>query len=173
MSAIQQVNILTPCGGSAGSPLSSDQLLHVSGLVKLSELKGPLPTVRSLPVADNMTSQRESVACEEEEKGEEEQQEGVATVRRRNRKPAGAEAGEGKVRGRRQKDFDPTAVEEEEAEPQESKEKAETGVWTQNQQKLLELALQQFPRGTSERWDRIAKVVPGKTKVGLRRCFSH
>lgn len=172
MSAIQQVNIQMLCGGSAGSPLNSDQLLHVSGLVKLSELKGPLPTVSSLPVADNMTSQRESVACEEEEKGEEEQ-EGVATVRRRNRKPAGAEAGEGKVRGRRQKDFDPTAVEEEEAEPQESKEKAETGVWTQNQQKLLELALQQFPRGTSERWDRIAKVVPGKTKVGLRLCFSH
>lgn len=142
-----------------------DNVSHSTGLVKLSELKGPLPTVRSLPVADNMTSQRESVACDEEEKGEEEQ-EGVATVRRRNRKPAGAgaEAGEGKVRGRRQKDFDPTAVEEEEAEPQESKEKAETGVWTQNQQKLLELALQQFPRGTSERWDRIAKVVPGKTK---------
>lgn len=112
------------------------------------------------------------MACDEEEKGEEEQ-EGVATVRRRNRKPAGAEVCEGKVRGRRQKDFDPTAVEEEEAEPQESKEKAETGVWTQNQQKLLELALQQFPRGTSERWDRIAKVVPGKTKVGLRLCFSH
>lgn len=137
----------------------------------MSELKGQLSAVRLLPVADNMTSQRESGACDEEEKGEEEQ-EGVATVRRRKKKPA-ADAGEGKVRGRRQRDFDPTAVEEEEAEPRESKEKAETGVWTQNQQKLLELALQQFPRGTSERWDRIAKVVPGKTKVGLRLCISH
>lgn len=37
-------------------------------------------------------------------------------------------------------------------------------VWTQNQQKLLEQALQQYPRGTTERWDKIAKVVPGKTK---------
>lgn len=157
-----------PCKVSAGSPLRSDQLINVLGLVKLSELKATLHPVRSLPVADNMTSQRESAACDEEERGEEEQ-EAAATVRKRNRKSAGGEAaGEGKVRGRRQKDFDPTAVEEEEAGPQESKEKAETGVWTQNQQKLLELALQQFPRGTSERWDRIAKVVPGKTKVGLR-----
>lgn len=73
-----------------------------------------------------------------------------------------------KVRGRRQRDFDPTAPEEEEegAEP-ENRERAEPLVWTQNQQKLLELALQQFPKGTAERWDRIAKVVPGKTKVRL------
>lgn len=160
-----------PCKGSAGSPLRSNQFINVLGLVKLSELKASLPPVRSLPVADNMTSQRESAACDEEERGEEEQ-EGAATVRKRNRKSAGGEAGEGKVRGRRQKDFDPTAVEEEEAGPQESKEKAEPSVWTQNQQKLLELALQQFPRGTSERWDRIAKVVPGKTKVGLRLLYS-
>lgn len=132
----------------------------------MSELKASLPPVRSPPVADHMTSQRESVACDEEDRGEEEQ-EGAATVRKRNRKSAGGEAGEGKVRGRRQKDFDPTAVEEEEAAPQECKEKAETSVWTQNQQTLLEYALQQFPRGTSERWDRIAKVVPGKTKVSL------
>lgn len=120
--------------------------------------------MKSLPVTGNITSQRESAACDDEERGEEEP-EGAATVRKRNRKSAGGEAGEGKVRGRRQKDFDPTAVEEEEAGPQESKEKGEAGVWTQSQQKLLELALQQFPRGTSERWDRIAKVVPGKTKV--------
>ena len=37
--------------------------------------------------------------------------------------------------------------------------------WEQNQQKLLEMALQQFPRSSSERWDKIAKCVPGKTKV--------
>lgn len=117
-----------------------------------------------------MTTQRESVTCDEEQK--EEEQEAVAVVRRRNRKPAGTDGGEGKVRGRRQKDFDPTAVEEEEAEPPEDKEKAEAAVWTQNQQKLLELALQQFPRGTAERWDRIAKVVPGKTKVSTEAAPS-
>lgn len=118
--------------------------------------------MRSLPVADSVMTQRGGGACEEEQKEEEE---AAVAVRRRNRKSAAVEGGEGKVRGRRQKDFDPTAVEEEEAEPQENKEKAEPAVWTQNQQKLLELALQQFPRGTAERWDRIAKVVPGKTKV--------
>lgn len=126
--------------------------------------------MRSLPVADSMATQRESVACDEEQK--EEEQEAVVAVRRRNRKSAGADGGEGKVRGRRQKDFDPTAVEEEEAEPPEDKEKAEAAVWTQNQQKLLELALQQFPRGTAERWDRIAKVVPGKTKVSTEAAHS-
>lgn len=127
--------------------------------------------MRSLPVADSMTTQRESVVCDEEQK-EEEEQEAVVVVRRRNRKPAGADGGEGKVRGRRQKDFDPMAVEEEEAESPEDKEKAEAAVWTQNQQKLLELALQQFPRGTAERWDRIAKVVPGKTKVSTEAAPS-
>lgn len=172
MSANRQVNIPTPCGAPGDFPLGTDRLLHVAGLVKLSELKGSLPPAKSLHLSDNIMSQRESVPCSEEERGEVEQ-EGAAAVRRRNKKSAGAEAGEGKVRGRRQKDFDPTAVEEEEAEPQESKEKSEAGVWTQNQQKLLELALQQFPRGTSERWDRIAKVVPGKTKVGLTFCFIH
>ncbi len=91
------------------------------------------------------------------------QEEIAAAVRRRNKK-AGA-GREEKVRGRRQKDFDPSTVVEEEVEPPGNREKMDPSVWTQNQQKLLELALQQFPRGTAERWDRIAKVVPGKTKV--------
>lgn len=85
--------------------------------------------------------------------------------------------GEEKAKGRRQRDFDPTAATEDSEEeqspptssvPQPSKEKATAAaddVWTQNQQKLLELALQQYPRGTTERWDWIAKVVPGKRKV--------
>ncbi|XP_042370782.1 dnaJ homolog subfamily C member 1-like, partial [Plectropomus leopardus] len=129
-----------------------DNVSHSSGLVKLSDLKGPPLPVRSLPVADRAMTQR---ACEEEP-----EEEGAApAVRRRNRKSA--EEGEVKVRGRRQRDFDPTAEEEEEAEPPG---RAEPAIWTQNQQKLLELALQQFPRGTTERWDRIAKIVPGKTK---------
>ncbi|XP_032364113.1 dnaJ homolog subfamily C member 1 isoform X1 [Etheostoma spectabile] len=142
-----------------------DNVSHTSGnpgLVKLSDLKGPLPPVRSLPVTDSVMTQRGGGACEEED-----EQEAALAVRKRNRKSA-ADGAEGKVRGRRQRDFDPAAAEEEEeegtggeggAEPPES-----PAVWTQNQQKLLELALQQFPRGTGERWDRIAKTVPGKTK---------
>ena len=42
---------------------------------------------------------------------------------------------------------------------------AHEDAWTQNQQTLLELALGQFPRGTLERWDKISKCVPGKSKV--------
>lgn len=123
--------------------------------------------MRSLPVPDSVMTQRGGGSCEEEQ--DQEMQEEASAVRRRNRKAA--EGGESKARGRRQKDFDPTAVEEEEAEPQGNREKVDPTVWTQNQQKLLELALQQFPRGTAERWDRIAKVVPGKTKVRAKTCF--
>ena len=36
--------------------------------------------------------------------------------------------------------------------------------WNQPQQKALEAALQQFPKGTLERWDRIASKVSGKSK---------
>lgn len=128
--------------------------------MKLSELKG------------------EGAACEEEQN---EEPDSAPVVRRRSRKSAAAaDGGESKVRGHRQRDFDPSAAAaaEEEAEPLESRDRAEAAVWTQNQQKLLELALQQFPRGTPERWDRIAKVVPGKSKVrtealsGLHRVRS-
>uniref|UniRef100_A0AAQ5YXJ0 DnaJ homolog subfamily C member 1 n=1 Tax=Amphiprion ocellaris TaxID=80972 RepID=A0AAQ5YXJ0_AMPOC len=132
-----------------------DNVSHSSGLVKLSELKAPPPAVD-----DRVMTQRVGGACEEEQEDEE-----VPAVRRRNRKcSAVTDGGEVKVRGRRQRDFDPTAAEDEEVEPQANREKVDSAVWTQNQQKLLELALQQFPRGTAERWDRIAKVVPGKTK---------
>ena len=37
-------------------------------------------------------------------------------------------------------------------------------VWSQEQQKLLEAALSQFPKGTNERWERIAGKVEGKNK---------
>ncbi|XP_061589055.1 dnaJ homolog subfamily C member 1 [Cololabis saira] len=137
-----------------------DCVSHTSGLVKLSELKAPLLPVRSLP--DSAVSQSVGGACEEEE---EEEEEPAPAVRRRKQKcSSAAEQGEAKLRGNRQRDFDPSVVDEEEAEPQEDREKTNPNTWTQNQQKLLELALQQFPRGTPERWDRIAKVVPGKTK---------
>ncbi|KAM8839722.1 dnaJ homolog subfamily C member 1 [Synchiropus picturatus] len=118
------------------------------GLVKLSELKAPA----------HMATQRGAA-------GEESQDGAVPAVRQRNKKSLQASASDGsevRVRGRRQQDFDPNSVEEED-EPN-SSQKAEPAAWTQNQQKLLELALQQFPRGTTDRWDRIAKVVPGKSK---------
>lgn len=138
-----------------------DNVSHSSGLVKLSELIGQPASVRSLPVAGSVMAQQEVRGSGEEHLNGEES---VAVVRKRSKKPA-ADGGEVKIRGRRQRDFDPaTAIEEQdETEPQDTKGKAEPA-WTQNQQKLLELALQQFPRGTAERWDRIAKVVPGKTK---------
>uniref|UniRef100_A0A1A8FW50 DnaJ homolog subfamily C member 1 n=1 Tax=Nothobranchius korthausae TaxID=1143690 RepID=A0A1A8FW50_9TELE len=135
-----------------------DSVSPTSGLVKLSDLKDPHRFVD-----DGLMAQDVGGACVQEEQNDEEV-DVAPLVRRRNRKPSPAEDGEVKVRGRRQRDFNPNAVEEEEAEPQENKERGNAVVWTQNQQKLLEMALQQFPRGTSERWDRIAKVVPGKTK---------
>ena len=36
--------------------------------------------------------------------------------------------------------------------------------WGQEVQKALEAALSQFPKGTTDRWDRIAAKVPGKSK---------
>ena len=36
--------------------------------------------------------------------------------------------------------------------------------WSQSQQKALESAIKQFPKGTTERWERIANKVPSKTK---------
>ncbi|XP_028283253.1 dnaJ homolog subfamily C member 1 [Parambassis ranga] len=138
-----------------------DGVRYSSGLVRLSELKGPHLPVKSLPVDDRMMTQMVGGASLEEL--EEEEEATCGAVRRRSKKCL-VDGGDVKVRGRRQRDFDPAAVAEEEMEPQENKEKADIAVWTQNQQKLLELALQQFPKGTAERWDRIAKVVPGKTK---------
>ena len=42
---------------------------------------------------------------------------------------------------------------------------AEDGGWSQNQQKIFEWALAQYPKGTAERWDKIAEHIPGKTKA--------
>ena len=39
--------------------------------------------------------------------------------------------------------------------------------WTQQHQKLLEAAMTQIPKDDPERWDKIAGLVPGKSKVGL------
>ncbi|XP_072318289.1 dnaJ homolog subfamily C member 1 [Eucyclogobius newberryi] len=124
-----------------------------SGLVKRSELKAP-PPVTSLP-ADCDITQREGVASDEE--GED------VAMRRRS---------QAKVRSRRQADFDPDEQEVEEPPPGPTyTDPTPSGPvpWTQNQQRLLESALQQFPRGTSERWTQISAVVPGKTK---EECMS-
>ncbi|XP_051990069.1 dnaJ homolog subfamily C member 1-like [Xyrauchen texanus] len=160
-----------------------DCVTNTSGLVKLSELKGGAVIAkgsRAVTLADSLMTQREEPLeqqlddLEEPVGGEDSESK---TLRRRQRKSAAGNAGavEERVKGRRQRDFDPTAVDEDsedEKKTSASKEKpsaASDDVWTQNQQKLLELALQQYPRGTTERWDRIAKAVPGKTK---EECMS-
>ncbi|XP_012683455.2 dnaJ homolog subfamily C member 1 [Clupea harengus] len=169
-----------------------DNITITPGLVKLSDLKvasgvGKVSKTKAV-VPDNIATQREEPPPVEEQTAEPaggEEAEGKG-LRRRGKKitaGAGGESGGGgggggtgedkPIRSRRQRDFDPEAVDEDSEEdrgPQASaqqKEKASAAaedVWTQNQQKLLELALQQYPRGTTERWDRIAKVVPGKSK---------
>lgn len=153
-----------------------DSVNNTSGLVKLSDLKGGtviLKNSRAAMVPDSLMTQREEPG-EPEDLGETvggEDSE-IKTLRKRTKKSAAGSAGPGavedRVKGRRQRDFDPTAVDddsEDEKKPSASKEKPSADdVWTQNQQRLLELALQQYPRGTTERWDKIAKVVPGKTK---------
>lgn len=157
--------------------------LSDAGLVKLSELKGSSHTGKGSKevagvVPDSLMTQREHFQPQHSAvPGGADEAEGAQALRRRPRKTGGG-AGEDKTKGRRQMDFDPTATEEDSEEEQQQqsppaplqptpKEKASAAddVWTQNQQKLLELALQQYPRGTTERWDRIAKVVPGKSKV--------
>lgn len=154
-----------------------------AGMVKLSELKGTCTTgkatrVVSGTVPDSLITQRDNAEAFDPEATsgatepcDMDDAEGAQALRRRPRK-TGSDVGESKVKNRRQKDFDPAAVEDSEDEQspqthQALREKSATAddVWTQNQQKLLELALQQYPRGTSERWDKIAMVVPGKRKV--------
>lgn len=86
----------------------------------------------------------------------------------RRRRPARLPEPEERLRGRRQKDFEnaeQTASSDEEGQRRERGHAAEEP-WTQTQQKLLELALQQYPKGASDRWDKIAKCVPSKSKVG-------
>lgn len=41
---------------------------------------------------------------------------------------------------------------------------SDSAVWSQNQQKQLEIALQQYPKTVADRWTCIAQTVPGKTK---------
>lgn len=39
--------------------------------------------------------------------------------------------------------------------------------WNKNLQTILEWALRQHPKGTDQRWDKIAQHIPGKSKVTL------
>lgn len=44
---------------------------------------------------------------------------------------------------------------------------ANVASWTVEEQKYLEKALLQYPKGALERWDKIAQMVPGRSKVIL------
>lgn len=118
---------------------------------------------------DDIITQRENA----ERAAEEEEQEADAETRPRRRKPARLLEAvtkvepEEKCRGKRQKDFDISEQNESSDEESQKKERSRAAEepWTQNQQKLLEMALQQYPKGASDRWDKIARCVPAKSKV--------
>uniref|UniRef100_A0A6I8N5H4 DnaJ homolog subfamily C member 1 n=1 Tax=Ornithorhynchus anatinus TaxID=9258 RepID=A0A6I8N5H4_ORNAN len=168
-----------------------DLVTCAPGMVKLSELKSTAqnskPAKAAVTVPDHLITQRDEEEEEKEEEEEEEEQDeevGVTPVdptetpvpesRPRRRKPArgpgpnatARDTPDDKIRGRRQKDFDLTEQDEPSDEDSRKREKSRPAeeLWTQNQQKLLEVALQQYPKGTPERWDRIARCVPDRTK---------
>ncbi|NXG79864.1 DNJC1 protein, partial [Baryphthengus martii] len=166
-----------------------DSVTYTPGVIRLSELKTLAQNSKNVKVnvnlPDHIITQREREE-EEEEMGNYDhipeqmdvridQETSASEPRHRKRKigkapemtlPATKEVTEEKGRGRRQKDFDNTEQEEESDDESRKREKsrAPEELWTQNQQKLLEMALQQYPKGTSDRWDKIAKCVPGKSK---------
>ncbi|XP_050798259.1 dnaJ homolog subfamily C member 1 [Gopherus flavomarginatus] len=169
-----------------------ESVTHTPGIVRLSELKNLAQNSRNaknnMDLPDHIITQRE---IDEEEKEEEEENYNrdpeqmvipadhretmTSETRYRKRRTAKAseitpatmkEVAEDKCRGKRQRDFDYTEQDEYSDDETRKKEKSHNSeeLWTQNQQKLLELALQQYPKGTSDRWDKIAKCVPGKSK---------
>ncbi|KAM9092854.1 dnaJ homolog subfamily C member 1 isoform 2-T2 [Megaptera novaeangliae] len=151
------------------------------GMVRLSELRSTAqnsrPPKAATTLPDDIITQREEAKQagereeeeeeEEEEDGEEEAElEAAEESRPRRRRPARPPEPEEKVRGKRQKDFDMSEQHESSDDESQKRERARAAEepWTQNQQKLLELALQQYPKGSSDRWDKIAKCVPSKSK---------
>jgi DnaJ family protein C protein 1 len=150
-------------------------------MTRLSELKSngqnsrPIKIATALP--DDIITQREDSAGamedEEHEAAEGEQESATTEARPRRRKSARAAEAvtrvepEEKLRGKRQKDFDISEQNDSSDEEKQRKERTRAAeeAWTQSQQKLLELALQQYPKGASDRWDKIAKCVPSKSKV--------
>ncbi|KAM5235403.1 dnaJ homolog subfamily C member 1 [Ctenodactylus gundi] len=158
-----------------------DSVTCSPGMVRLSELKSTIQNSRPVKVAtalpDDIITQREDAegAGEDEEQEADvgEQEAGASEARPRKRKPARLLEAvvtkvepEEKSRGRRQKDFDMSEHHESSDEESQRKERTRAAEepWTQSQQKLLELALQQYPKGASDRWDKIAKCVPSKSK---------
>ncbi|XP_004691354.1 PREDICTED: dnaJ homolog subfamily C member 1 [Condylura cristata] len=154
-----------------------DSVTCSPGMVRLSELKSTAQSCRSgrttVALPDGIITQREDAECTEAEDSD--AQEAVAPESEsqpRRRRPARPPAlgtrvePEEKSRGKRQKDFD--ILEGNESSDEESQRREQTRAveepWTQSQQKLLELALQQYPKGASDRWDKIAKCVPSKSK---------
>lgn len=162
------------------------------GTIKFSELKTLAQSSRSskasINLPDLIITQRDKDDQEEKTKYNydpetinkittDEQETGLNEAQLRKRKtipkaaetifPGTKETTEDKCRGKRQKDFDTAEQEECSDDEARKKEKCRSSddLWIQNQQKLLELALQQYPKGTLERWDKIAKCVPGKSKV--------
>ncbi|NXU91751.1 DNJC1 protein, partial [Xiphorhynchus elegans] len=162
-----------------------DSVTHTPGVIRLSELK-TLAHSKNVKVnvnlPDHIITQREREEEEEEEGNydpvreqmdvQTDPKETIASeTRHRKRRLVKAPemavlAAEEKGRGRRQRDFDNTEQEDESDDESRRREKsrAPEELWTQTQQKLLEMALQQYPKGTSDRWDKIAKCVPGKSK---------
>lgn len=151
-----------------GPALPAPDLTFPTGTVRLSELQ-PRPGKAAVALPDHLLTQREAPPGPDSE--EEPEAEGQPRRRRPARPPEAAKPEpEEKPRGKRQKDFDVSehhASSDEESQRRERSRSAEEP-WTQNQQKLLELALQQYPKGSSDRWDKIAKCVPSKSKVGER-----
>ncbi|XP_017672551.1 PREDICTED: dnaJ homolog subfamily C member 1 [Lepidothrix coronata] len=162
-----------------------DSVTYTPGTIRLSELK-TLAHSKNVKVnvnlPDHIITQREREEEEEEEgnyyhireqmdvQTDPKETIGSETRHRKRRIVKAPEVAllalEEKGRGRRQRDFDNTDQEEESDDEIRRREKsrAPEELWTQNQQKLLEMALQQYPKGTSDRWDKIAKCVPGKSK---------
>ncbi|XP_006002456.1 dnaJ homolog subfamily C member 1 [Latimeria chalumnae] len=164
-----------------------DSVSSTPGTTRFSELKSVVQPFKG-PKAGAILSDHIITKRDEEEDDvnyDQEQEEGdiaethteitAMEIRHRKRKMAKTpertfmikEEAEEKHRGKRQKDFD--NVEQDDDSDDEKRKKAkgrpsEELLWSQNQQKLLELALQQYPKGTPERWDKIAKCVPGKCK---------
>ncbi|XP_036084038.1 dnaJ homolog subfamily C member 1 isoform X2 [Rousettus aegyptiacus] len=142
------------------------------GMVRLSELRCTAPHARPVRTAlaspDDVAPQRDGAAdAEAAEDSDAREAEGRAAPDGgpRRRRPARPPEPEEKLRGRRQRDFDNSenASSDEEGQRRDRGPAAEEP-WTQSQQRLLELALQQYPKGSSDRWDKIAKCVPSKSK---------
>ncbi|XP_007454231.1 PREDICTED: dnaJ homolog subfamily C member 1 [Lipotes vexillifer] len=155
-----------------------DSVTCSPGMVRLSELRSTAqnsrPPKAATTLPDDIVTQREEAKqageLEEEDGEEEAEPEAAEQSRPRRRRPARPPEPEEKVRGKRQKDFDMSEQHEssddesQKRERERARARAAEEPWTQSQQKLLELALQQYPKGSSDRWDKIAKCVPSKSK---------